>query len=122
MKRTMTRRLPGLHEGKDLRVERVDGRWHAQCPMRDMGASVGVSTGVHEFHPDGFWTDIGSYRTLRLAEVARDLLKEGSRFVMLAHRTTCGAVELSVPTSLVTFEQAQERLVDAGLADSAPAP
>ncbi len=113
-------RTAGLYEDEELRAERIDGRWHAEVTMRDVGslAGSGTATGLHEFDRDGVWTPIGDYRTLRFAKIARDLLKNGTHFVQSAHSTSCGDVMLAKPARLVTNREGCDLIREFGLADA----
>lgn len=116
----MRRTMAGVHQGDDLRAERVDGRWRTESKMRDVGALASPPTPIHlyEYHPGGQWTPIGTYRTLRLAEVARDMLKAGSHFVQGAHSAGYGNVLVPIPARLIPSADAVKIMVERGLVDA----
>lgn len=118
----MRRRMAGLHEGEELRAERGEAGWAAQARLSDVGAVVGVSTGLYEHDPDGHWTPMGTFRTLRLAGVALGLVREGTHFVQAAHGRSDGDGVRQVPARVVRYAEAREILVEHGLAEPDPAP
>jgi hypothetical protein len=113
----MRRRLAGLHEGPDLRAERGAAGWDAQGRLRDLGESIGVGTGLYEYHAEAGFVPMGTYRTLRLARVALDLVRHGSHVVRLAHSHSDGAGIRKVPTRVIRYAEARSILVEHGLAE-----
>ena len=120
--RTMRQVMPGLYDGPELRAERVDGLWRTQARMSDVGrfAEGSPSTGLSEYHPDGDWTNIGAFRTLRLAEVALEVLKAGTHLVHRAHGKSLGESMRHVPTRVIPYAEAREIMVEYGLVEADP--
>lgn len=116
----MRRTMAGVHQSDDLRAERVDGRWRTESKMRDVGALASPPTPIHlyEYHPAGQWTPIGTFRTLRLAEVARDMLKAGTHFVQGAHSAGCGDVLVPIPARLIPSAEAVNIMAARGLVEA----
>jgi hypothetical protein len=78
----MRRVTRGLYRGDDVRAERihVNGGWATEVKCRRIG-----ETRYFEYHPNGDWHHIGTFRTLASAEAARDLLKSGNYVLSPAH-------------------------------------
>ena len=73
----MTRKMPGLHEGVNLRAEKsTRGGWSFEMRMRPLGAG----TFWYEHTPDGQWVPIGSWKTLRAGRDAAELLRKGTHY------------------------------------------
>lgn len=67
--------IPGLWASEICRVERIDGLWRAEVPMRAIGQSR-----FCEFRPidmDGQWQSIYSYRVREDAMLVAERLKSG---------------------------------------------
>lgn len=73
--------VSGLWEADIVRMERVDGGWLCEIPMREVGSEIGKHTGVYEFRSldmGGKWIRVGKYRTLDFCCIAAERMKSGA--------------------------------------------
>lgn len=72
----MTRLLPGLYTGPDVRAERgTNGLWAFQMKCNQLGGRLWF-----EFSPHGLWTAIGAWRTLDTGLWVASCLRAGTHF------------------------------------------
>ena len=114
----MRRVMAGLHEGPDMRAERVGGAWRIDVRMRDVGAVVGQDTGVYEFDAGSGWVSVGTYPSLGMAALVLDRLKAGTH----AYVRPYGTGGEPIPGQVVPFPDATAILAERGFCDAPPAP
>jgi hypothetical protein len=72
----MTRTLPGLYAGPEVRAERkADGLWAFEMQANQLGRHLWF-----EFSPHGLWTAIGAWRTLDTGLWVASRLRAGTHF------------------------------------------
>lgn len=72
----MRLRFAGLYDGEDVRAERKEGSWLFQMRCNRLGGREGW----YEFSPNGLWTPIGCWPTLKRGLWVAHLLRKGTHF------------------------------------------
>ncbi|ODP34985.1 hypothetical protein A9762_12405 [Pandoraea sp. ISTKB] len=91
--------LPGLWESDIVRMEWVDGAWHCEVPMREIG-----KTHFYEFRPlelGGKWRSIGALRTRAAACMYAERLRDGTHVYQGETRDDVG----KIPGYLVAWSE-----------------
>lgn len=114
MDTSMRRESPGLYAGDIVRVEKVGSSWSTQVRARDVGSLIGKLTNIYEYHPDGVWTPVGSYRRLVDCQETAKRLVAGTHVVIGAHSTSSGKVPVAVVPSPVVNDEISRLTDEAG--------